>query len=96
MKELTGSPKQVKWAEEIREEYIKNCKYLGEEPVDTESAKFWIEHGRVSNIRLKDVPIALEAWNYLNKNGIPTRQDVKKGEITNEAYNLIAHKRIKI
>ena len=96
MKELTGSPKQVKWAEEIREEYIKNCKYLDEEPVDTEYAKFWIEHGRVSNIRLKDVSIALEAWNYLSINGIPAEQDVKKGAITKEAYSLIANKRIKI
>ena len=77
MLNLIGSEKQIKWAESIRAEYYRLVEMFGGEKIDCEDAKFWIEHGRVSNISMKSLPDFLIAYSW-----------VKEGLSEDDMYDL--------
>ena len=90
MKTLIGTEKQVKWAEDIRAEYIKSQKFLNREIIDSEDSSFWIEFRNIanSNIRALELGFYLEAINFI-KSGKNLDDVVDFSEISENAYDVL-------
>lgn len=97
MKALKGSRKQIKWAEDIRKQYIHFVEEFGGEMVDCEDAKFWIEYAQVSALNYEKVPTRLEAYEFLKRTGLRPKdfsdncvwERVDAGELSEEAGSMI-------
>ena len=90
MTTLTGTEKQVKWAEDIRAEYVKSQTFLNREVIDTEDSSFWIEFRDVANSNAKALKLGfyLEAVNFI-KSGKNLDDVVDFSEITEDAYEVL-------
>ena len=93
MKDLIGTEKQVKWATDIRNQYLKLCESYNISPVDCEDSKFWIEYGQVTNITVSNLKNYLIAYTWL-KDGLTEDQMYDLAESDEEKYadalNLIS------
>ncbi len=90
MTTLTGTEKQVKWAEGIRAEYIKSQTFLNREIIDTEDSSFWIEFRNIatSNVKALQLGFYLEAVNFI-KSGKNLDDIVDFSEISEDAYEVL-------
>mgnify|MGYP000945677304 CR=1 FL=1 len=90
MTTLTGTEKQVKWAEGIRAEYIKSQTFLNREVIDTEDSSFWIEFRNIatSNVKALQLGFYLEAVNFI-KSGKNLDDIVDFSEISEDAYEVL-------
>lgn len=101
MKTLIGTEKQIKWAEELRNEYLRLVGKFGGEDIDSEDSKFWIENAQVTNITYKSIPIKLEAYNflrsekYVDKTQKTLKSQSEKGLITKAAAMMIIQGEVK-
>lgn len=85
MKTLIGSEKQTKWAESLRAEYLRLVKEFGGINVDCEYSKFWIENAQVTSITYSNLPLKLEAYNFIHSaNFIDATQSSVKAYIASE------------
>lgn len=90
MKALIGTDKQVKWAEDIRTEYIKSQAFLNRETIDSEDSSFWIEFRNIatSNLRALELGFYLEAVSFI-KAGKNLDDVVDFTEISECAYEVL-------